>query len=533
MGRSNAAAYPIALGVVCALFVGTSLAGDSWDTKRIRGAVGAAMVEVFEAPMVPSLDSLVVAGHCATMHESYPYRVAAEIASWLLGTRTASLRGVSLLFGCVFLVLMSLVGEALYDRSTGLLCALILATSPFVVEMLRAYGYISMTLAIAAAIVLLSARNLRDRVETRADLGWAAVNALLCLSTLSVYAVGRLVLVVPFVAYACRARSRARSALAFVAVFALPIAVLLAASPAARSSVADAFLVGPEWLSHPDQVQPASAEFHERLARNVPDALGQLSLVEEVMISDFGADCRLYSWAYLPLLLAGVGFALARRRARDLLVAVSLVAFMGIPLVSSGLPARRVIFTAIPLYLLIASGGVGLFGVMLARLRGPAARRVLVAAAAAWIGLAALAGVHEFVTRLARSEHDVTAASQALVADMVEASLDQASVLIYSKGAEDLFFGNPVLINGERAAEVARKISLRHPDPVFWSRWSCKTGLPVAFFHVAEEACDGGGIAAHLGEMDVEVLLQASLRLDSQGAGAHTHMLCGEVFTGR
>ncbi len=531
MGRNKAAATLVAVCAICLVFVLTSLAGERWDTKRIRGGVGAAMVKVFDAPLAPSLDTIVVPGHCASAHESYPYRIVVEVASWFFPRRTTSLRAISLLFGCVFLGLMYGLGAALYDRNTGLVFALALATSPYFVEMARAYGYVSMALAIAAGVLLLSARQLRASRDTAGDLGWAAACALLCLCTFSVYAVGRLVLFVAVVTYLLRIGRRFRSAAVFAGVLVLPVAIGLVASPDLRRHAHDAVVVGPEWLSDPDQYHTVAEEFDVRMRRNVPDALGQMTGLQPVNFSDFGADPRLVPLTFVPLLLFGVILSGVRRSVRDLFVLACFVAFLGIPLFSSGLPARRVIFATIPVYLLVAAGGVGLYRRVLAQGFGVTRRRLVAALAAAWFLGTCLAGIYQFVHTISRSESDVNAASQEVMAGLVREALSEVAVVIYAKGVDDVFFGSPPLVNGDGALEFARKIQIENADPNFWNEWSRRTGQSVGFYYLDEGSCSDGGIVARVFEKDLRILLQASVPLETQLPREADLVLCGEVFT--
>jgi len=192
--------------LLCAIFVALSIAADSWDTKRVHGSVGQGMVAVFDAPLTPALDTMTTPGHCADIDRSYPYRLAVGLASGLSSKRTTCLRFVSLFFGVVSLWLLHQLGQTLFDGRTGLLFALLLVGSPGMVELLRAYGFMSLTTAVVAAILLLEARAIRQTAGPGEALGWSVAQAALCLSTLSLYALGRLVVVVPVLGHLCRMR---------------------------------------------------------------------------------------------------------------------------------------------------------------------------------------------------------------------------------------------------------------------------------------------------------------------------------------
>jgi hypothetical protein len=263
--------------VLCAVFVALCVAADGWDTKRIHGSVGQPMVRVFDAPLTPALDTLIAPGHCAEIDRSYPYRLAVAIGSLVTSKRTTCLRIVSVFFGVISLWLLHQLGLTLYGGRAALVFTLVLLGSPGLVELLRAYGYISMATAAVAGILLLEARAIRGRMGPGGEIGWSVARTVLCMSTLSLYAVGRLVLALPLLCDLYRARRGWRKTLIPTATLVLPVVLLFALWPAARTQLVEAVIVGDEWMAEPTNSEKQVEMLASRASNNAVVVLGYLS----------------------------------------------------------------------------------------------------------------------------------------------------------------------------------------------------------------------------------------------------------------
>jgi len=147
----------------------------------------------------------------------------------------------------------------------------------------------------------------------------------------------------------------------------------------------------------------------------------------------------------------------------------------------------------------------------------------------AWVIVPSALGARALLREVSRPEFDATESSLAELARVVETSTAQASVLAFDKELEEMFYGNPPLVDSDRAPEMIERVVPRELPSSSWGEWASRTGEPIAVFSRSGGDCPEGVLADRLRPHTVERLSVYGARMHSQRVGKRPISICAHL----
>ncbi len=367
-------------GLLLLLFLAAALLADLWPARNVYFLVFHKVdgLLTMEFPLTPAMRY--ASSHSENSADALPYAALVNLFHLILPGRLLCLRAVSIASTLAALYLFYRMSLLLFSRPVGLLFLFLLVTSPAYLESMRSIGFIPPTNALVAAGCYLLALLLKEK---RCRPGVVCLLAFCCFLTFSLYALGRLLVILTLAILLFYGKSHWRKLLLLL----ICLVVLIYGSDLVfgdlRFDFNDWYQVGGEWLmasdgTVPDMLKVLTADIRIN-SRNFFNALIQIRRTpfkEPTFEEDIGTS-RLFNPAYSLFFFLGFFLCLKRRSRGEILLLAWFGLFFILPLFSSDFSARRTVFALNPIFLIIAVGIWEGYKYLRRRLRTPRARKLL------------------------------------------------------------------------------------------------------------------------------------------------------------
>jgi len=405
-------------------------------------------------------------GGSGMLSSSLIWTIALKLFYSIIPSRMLCLRVMSLFFSCLSLVLLFRVSIYLFSRIVAFIFLFLLVTSPIYVESMRAFGWNSLSCLVVVTCLYLLAFSLNNKKVVLKTVLLAFFSIL----TLSLYLIGRLIIFLPIIFSLIYIKTGWRRL--FLYLFLLTGFILIIDfSFKSRSFNPKEFLscsikdvgfefTGPayEWLGTRDAEDPEEIKKYElgqwnrieslkhNLWDNIQYALGYFAGFNRVHFSDKDWHSRLFNIVYTPFLLLGIAICLIRRNRSTILLLLLFGLFFLMPLFSSRIEPRRLLFSLVPIYLLIALG-IRFVYLLLLNSRSLTSywRRFKYLLLALLILLGSY-DICEFLFEVSKPSFNYSRSRLKKMADEIIALGEDSDTIKYNWISIDLIWGNPYLV---------------------------------------------------------------------------------------
>ena len=403
LNRSSVRTCNLAAAAAVLLFATVSLLADLRPVKTSRFHFAASYhhsIEFLLMDLDVRPEMRYNRGHGMDSASSLAYRLALRPVSWLFPGRILCLRMASILASGISLWLLYLFSRRFFGPPAGVVSLLLVLTSPLGVDSLRSLGYFPLTILANTALCYLLSVSLRSRHSFAPVAGMS----LLAYASLSLAALGRMVLFLPFLIYGIYFRDHGWKLLVYVAILAALIVAVDSLSGDVRFRPGEFLAVGDEWMEPSGE----DGSLAGRIALMAERARGNLRPLRDFLIGGIVYDAedtpvRFISVVLAPFFFVAVWLCLKRRSPADLLL-LSWFAITALPpLFSSDYTDHRLAQAFPPYFVLLALGAVRTYAFLRDRIGPSRRRRWLAAGCGALLALVLVFNLREFFLETARS----------------------------------------------------------------------------------------------------------------------------------
>ncbi len=403
LGKKMDRRYEIVAIALIILFVVFSLLPDLRPHRTIRLHYAGNSPEIIDFLLMElhvSPEMRYHRAHGGDYPLSLPYRLALRVVSLLFPGRLACLRVTSILAAVGSLFLFFLIARELFSPAVGCICLFAMTVSPLYLELMRSFGYMPLTILSNTLFCYFLVVSLRGPRRWGAVFGMSAVAYL----TISLYALGRLVLFLPFIIYGIWLRRNWRKLAGYVACFIILVVAIDAVFDDSRFNVSDFFEVGDEWMQTREPA-PLPIKVSHMLERGFNNLWQLRDFLFRGVIYDTENDReKLVSILLVPFFFLGLGRTILRRTTADILL-ISWFSLTAIPpIFSSEYTDSRLLQAFGPYFILISLGVVETFAFIRKRLKTPSRllSRSLTAIFAGALGCMAVFNLNTYLLQTSR-----------------------------------------------------------------------------------------------------------------------------------
>jgi hypothetical protein len=383
-------------------------------------------------------------GSAARYWSSLFYLVLVKLFYLAIPQRLLCLRAVSIFSTSVSLFFIYRIGAILFCRAIGLLVLLVIVISPAYVEGYRAFGYIPVTSAVACSICYLLVVSLnRSKVVIKTIL-----LSVLSYATLSLYVVGRLIILLPLIVFGIYLKRYWRQLLLFVLVLVGLVLALDYMIGDSHLDIKKSILMHSEWLEPSSPQTPIDAEvLWGRFKYNITFTLRRLA----IMRSPF-YDSQEESWAqpsavinpvYVPFLIIGLLINLFRKRMSNVVILGWLFLFLIVPHFADWITPRRFVLGLTPIYFLIAIGMWWVFNFLAGLISSADYRKTVTYVSLAGIFLVGGCNIFSYFEETAKPDYDYSHNQLKRLATYISETGRHVRTIRFNRCAADLLWGNP------------------------------------------------------------------------------------------
>ena len=463
----------LVIGLI-SLFVILSVIADlSWPLKNTYAAFDIGIRSFNKlGQIIP--DMRYSSGGSGMLDSSLIWMIILKLFYSIIPSRILCLRVIALFFSSLSLFILFRLSMFLFSRIVAFIFLFLLVTSPIYVESMRAYGWNSLSYLVVFSSVYLLATSFNNKkvVLKMATLAFFGI------LMLSLYLIGRLVVILPIIFFLIYIKAAWRKLLLYL-ILLIGFIVLIDLSFSCRSFNPKEFFLcsikdvgfestGPayEWIGTRDAEDPEAIKEYELgqwnrfealkndLQDNIQYAFGYISGLNQVHFSDKDWHSRLFNIVYTPFLLLGLIICLGRRNRSTILLLLFFCLFFLVPLFSSRIEPRRLLFSLSPIYLLIALG-IRFVYLLLLNIRYLISYwgrlKYLLLALLIIIGGY---DICEFLFVVSKPDFNYSRSRLKKMADEIIALGEDSDTIKYNWISTDLIWGNPFLVNHPKSLEL-------------------------------------------------------------------------------
>lgn len=455
--RASRSQKKLIAAFIC-FFVLTAFIADLWPCKKTY------FFFAYQGGLKPFtvLDQITPAlryseGQAWAEFQSLSYLVMLKLFSPIIPCRLLNLRVLNIIISCASLFFLYRLAAILFSRAVGLVFLFLLVTSPVYVESSRAFGYEALThLAVAVACYLLASSLNNEKVVAK-----IVLLSFFCLLTMSLYVIGRLVILFPVIFFGFYLKKYWSKLLIYLLLFGGIILILDNSLGDVRFTLRDFFLLPAltdEWLD----TETEGGSPQKTLSRNIPTnarvAWGYLTGRERRAFADEDDRSRLFNPVYTPSLFLGLLVCLWMRKRSNIFLLIWFALFFMVPMISSRIDPRRILLALEPIYLIVALGLWFLFQLLSRIIPHHKYRFALTCAALILLGLIGSFDVREFFFKVSKPYYNYSREQLKQVADFIMEEGRGITSIIYNIPTRDLIWGNPYFIDHPESLGLANKI---------------------------------------------------------------------------
>lgn len=467
LDRSSIRTFNLAAAAAVLLFAAVSLLADLRPVKTSRFHFASSYhhsIEFLLMDLTIRPEMRYNRGHGMDSASSLTYRLALRPLSRLFPGRILCLRVTSVLASAISLWLLYLFSRRFFGPPVGVVSLLIVLTSPLGVDSLRSLGYFPLTILTNTALCYLLGLSLRSRRSILPVAGMSSV----AYASLSLAALGRMVLFLPFLIYGIYLRDHGWKLLVYVAILAALIVAVDSLAGDAGFRPGEFLAVGDEWM------EPSGEDGSPggRIAVMAGRARGNLRpfgnfLARGIIYDAEDSPQRVISVVLAPFFFIACILCLKRRSPGDVLLLFWFAIAALPPLFSSDYTDHRLAQAFPPYFVLLALGAVRAYDFLRDRLGSSRRRRWLSAGCGALLALVFILNIREFFSNTSRSRVPYSLPQlKELVCHMSQEA--EGADRIWLRGQiNDVIWGNPYF--DRRCCNISFvhrmwKIPPAHPD---------------------------------------------------------------------
>ena len=406
-------------------------------------------------------------GHGSDSFQSLVYVTAVKFFYFLIPYRLLCLRLVSVFTTCIALFFLYHLAVFLFRPVVGAIFVFILVTTPIYVESMRAFGFIPIT----NMIVVIACYFLAVSMDKRKIFIKVALLALSSFITLSLYVLGRLVIFFPIAFYCIYLKQSWRKLLLFLLIFISLILIPDLILGDIHFNLKRFILVGNEWLvCHlsgawlKENPQGTAIDLlGYRLSSNIKIAAEYLFQIDRKHFTTkelWTCKPRLFNIAYTPFFYIGLIICVWKKRKSNIFLFVWFFIFFAVPLLSSHMPVRRVIFSLNPIYLFIALGMWSSFKFIYSKLKINRHKLILICISALFLASVGSLDIYEYIFNAAKPYYKYSHKQLKQLAVFISDRGKEVESIKYNARAPMLIWGNPHFDNSFIDMNIVGKMDI-------------------------------------------------------------------------
>ena len=383
-------------------------------------------------------------GSAARYFQSLFYIALVKLFYLAIPHRLLCLRVISIVFTSVSLFFIYRIGSILFCRAVGILLLFILVTSPVYVESFRAFGYIPVTNAIVCIICYLLVLSLNNRKVILKTL----LLALFSYITLSLYVIGRLIILLPLIVFGLYFKRYWRQLLIFIIVLVGLVLVLDSMIGDTHFDLKGSLMINSEWIKASSPQTPIDGEvLWGRLCFNLNWALRRLAILSspfyDIEEAIWVEPVAIINALYAPFLIIGLLVNFIRRRISNVVLLGWLFLVFFIPLFADWVALRRFALALTPIYFLVAIGMWWTYRFFYGLVNSGAYRKTLASLSLVFVLLIGGYNIVVYFRETARPDYDYSQSHLKRLATYIAEKGRNARVIRFNRSAGDLLWGNP------------------------------------------------------------------------------------------